>query len=655
MTAITRKYIRSFIFPTTKNRFNLLLIFLIINLSVSIVLRISLLVKTMPDIGVDLTLSSLTSMFFTGILFDLVFYSYFIIPFSLYLIILPNRIFNHWLHKCVLIILYIAIIFGLYFSAVAEWLFWDEFGVRFNFISVDYLIYRHEVANNIYESYPLLWILGGILLLSIGTFLLVRKPILKAFLFTDIFANRLKIGGVLLMLPFLSYYFIDESLKEISDNRYINELASNGMYQFFSAFRHNTLDYDIFYVNNDNDEMSNVLRNVVKTNNSTFINNNTFDITRNINSSGRKNNYNIILISVESLSSKFLGSFGSNDNITPHLDDLSRQGILFTNFYATGTRTVRGLEALTLSIPPTPGRSVVKRENNDRLFSLGYVLKKKGYTAKYFYGGYTYFDNMKSFFTGNGYSVIDKSDFTESEISFSNAWGMADEDLYNRVVKEASIEYNNSKPFFYHVMTTSNHRPYTYPGGKIDIPSGTSRFGAVKYTDYAIKQFMENSKKQPWFDNTLFVIVADHCANSAGKSALPADRYQIPLIVYAPKLIRPKIIDTLSSQIDVAPTILGLLNISYESQFFGKDILKMPKNEGRALIGNYQRLGLFENNTLSYLSPQKKVTIVNMALNMPFTKEWVKKDEKKQDLIARNVAYYQGANYILKNNINRYD
>ncbi len=651
MTAITRKHNKSLFLITTKNRFNLLLIFLIINLSVSIVLRISLLVKTMPDIGVDLTLSSLTSMFFTGILFDLVFYSYFIIPFSLYLIILPNRIFNHWLHKCVLIILYVAVIFGLYFSAVAEWLFWDEFGVRFNFISVDYLIYRHEVANNIYESYPLLWILGGILLLSIGTFLLVRKPILKAFLFTDTSANRLKIGGVLLMLPFLSYYFIDESLKEISDNRYINELASNGMYQFFSAFRHNTLDYDMFYVNNDNDKMSSVLRNVVKTSNSTFINNNTFDITRNINSSGRENNYNIILISVESLSSKFLGSFGSNYNITPHLDDLSRQGILFTNFYATGTRTVRGLEALTLSIPPTPGRSVVKRENNDRLFSLGHVLQKKGYSAKYFYGGYTYFDNMKSFFTGNGYSVIDKSDFTENEISFSNAWGMADEDLYNRVVKEASIEHHNNKPFFYHIMTTSNHRPYTYPDGKIDIPSGTSRFGAVKYTDYAINQFMENSKKQPWFDNTLFVIVADHCANSAGKSALPTSRYQIPLIVYASKFIRPKIIDTLSSQIDVAPTILGLLNISYESRFFGKDILKMKKNEGRALIGNYQRLGLFENNTLSYLSPQKKVTIVNIGLSQ----ELAKKDEKKQDLVARNVAYYQGANYILKNNINRYD
>jgi len=651
MTTITNRFINTFPFLTKKSRFTLLLVFFIVNVLISTILRLFLLIKTLPDTHLDLSLSSLTNTFITGTLFDLALFSYFIIPFIFYLIIVPNRIFTHRLHKYVLIAIYTGIIFATYFSVVAEWLFWDEFGVRFNFISVDYLIYRHEVTNNIYESYPIVWILCGIFLLSITTFFLIKKPILESLSITDTFVNRAKTGLILLLLPLLSYLFVDESLKEISDNRYINEIASNGIYQFFYAFKNNTLDYDLFYASKDFNEMSELLRNIVKTNNSTFINDNPFDITRKINTSGIEKNSNIIMISVESLSAKFLGAFGNNTNITPHLDNISKQGILFTNFYATGTRTVRGLEALTLSIPPTPGRSVVKRENNDHLFSFGHVLRQHGYSTKYFYGGYTYFDNMKSFFTGNGYDVIDKSDFTDDEIDFSNAWGMADENLYSRAVKEANIEFSNNKPFFYHIMTTSNHRPYTYPDGKIDIPSGTGRSGAVKYTDYAINQFIESSRNQPWFDNTIFVIVADHCANSAGKSALPINRYKIPLIVYAPKLIHAQKVDILSSQIDVAPTILGLLNISYESRFFGKDILKMTKQEGRALIGNYQRLGLFEENILSYLSPQKRITLIDL----PLSKEIVETNGKESTLVSKNVAYYQGANYILKNNINRYE
>jgi phosphoglycerol transferase MdoB-like AlkP superfamily enzyme len=158
-------------------------------------------------------------------------------------------------------------------------------------------------------------------------------------------------------------------------------------------------------------------------------------------------------------------------------------------------------------------------------------------------------------------------------------------------------------------MTTSNHRPYTFPAGRVDSPSGHYE-GAVKYTDYAINKFIEDSRKKPWFDDTVFIVVADHCAGSAGKSDLPLDRYHIPLFIYSPKHIKPQQVNTITSQIDVAPTLMGLMNSSYVSRFFGKDIMRMKPEEGRALMGTYQKVALYRDNKMAILAPNKKVEVL---------------------------------------------
>jgi phosphoglycerol transferase MdoB-like AlkP superfamily enzyme len=356
------------------------------------------------------------------------------------------------------------------------------------------------------------------------------------------------------------------------------------------------------------------------------------------------------MVMVESLSADFFTRFGNQEHITPFMDKLFDEGLLFTNFYATGTRTDRGLEALTLSVPPTPGRSIVKRPDNAKLFSLGRVLQQKGYDTVFLYGGRGYFDNMNEFYSGNGYRIIDQTDLTKDEIHFKNAWGVADEDVFERALKEADKDFAEHKPFLFQIMTTSNHRPFTFPDGKIDLASGTGRSGAVKYTDYAIQHLIDNSKSKPWFDNTLFVVVADHCAGSARKAELPVENYHIPFFIYAPKQIAPQKIDTLSSQIDVAPTVLGLLNVNYESEFFGKDIRQMKPDEGRALIGNYQKLGLFKDNKLVYLSPQQQINVVND----PLVKPEQQSVENNRQLVQEDMAYYQAADYIWTHRLSRY-
>jgi len=277
------------------------------------------------------------------------------------------------------------------------------------------------------------------------------------------------------------------------------------------------------------------------------------------------------------------------------------------------------------------------------------ILKEKGYDVRFLYGGRGYFDNMNAFFSGNGYQIIDQSSVPDKDMIFTNAWGMSDEDLYTQAIQVADQASESKQPFFFHLMTTSNHRPYTYPEGRIDTPSGTGRSGAVKYTDWAIGDFLQRAKEKPWFEDTLFVIIADHSARSAGKTDLPVNKYHIPLIIHAPRQIAPKKVDKLASQIDLAPTLLAMLNMDYTSTFFGKNILITPQNEERALIGNYQKLGFYQPGRLSILAPKKEMILQeNPESDSPETIVLKTPDDRTR----KNIAYYQGASYIYKHQLN---
>ena len=199
------------------------------------------------------------------------------------------------------------------------------------------------------------------------------------------------------------------------------------------------------------------------------------------------------------------------------------------------------------------------------------------------------------------------------------------------------------------VMTTSNHRPYTYPEGRIDIPSKTGRKGGVKYADYAIGRFMAEARHEPWFKDTIFVIVADHCASSAGKTGIPVKKYEIPLLVHAPQHIKPGTVDHLMSQIDVAPTILGLLNQSYDSDFLGRDIFKADGTAPRAFISTYQKLGYLTEDRLLVLEPQQQVRQYRLDRASGETAA-VAVDPK---LLNDMLAYYQGADYLYQHRLNR--
>jgi len=468
----------------------------------------------------DISPIELIQIYLVGAFFDFAAASYLVIPFIIYLLLIPQKFFGHIIHKYITFTFLYLLLFALVFYSFSEWFFWDEFGVRFNFIAVDYLVYTTEVIGNIKESFPIGILISIIAIIAAVFFYVIYKlgyidNILKD---EKGFRLRLKPAVFYMMLPTIFSIGVSQDLINISQNQYINELGKSGLYSLFAAFRNNSLDYDSFYAKEDEKEIFSNLKDTLSTKNSVFVHPKDNDIVRQIANKGEEKDYNVMILMVESLSGKFLESLNGQKGLTPNLDAIAKKSLFFSNFYATGTRTVRGMEAVTLSIPPTPGRSIVKRPDNHGMFSSGFIFKNKGYETKFIYGGHGYFDNMNEFFSNNGFDIVDRTDFTDEEDTFHTVWGVCDEDLLNKTLKEADASYKAHKPFMNFIMTTSNHRPYDYPDGKIDIPSHTGRDGAVKYTDYAIGDFLAKSlKRSRRFKNTIFVIVADHCASSDGQ------------------------------------------------------------------------------------------------------------------------------------------
>lgn len=626
-----------------KHRFGPVLLAVLLLCGVSLLTRILLLIASSASF--DWSLLNLLRVFIIGLFFDLAAASYAIIPLVIYLWIFPSKWYRSKLSKALLIVYFFVVILSLTFNFVSEWFFWEEFAVRYNFIAVDYLVYTTEVIGNIRQSYPINTIITILVILSAGLTYWLRKPIWAATNQPIRIKKRTIPALLLLLLPVATYFFVDHKWRDQSSNQYANELSGNGMYDFGFAFWHNQLDYDTFYQTLPLAQAVQAFKAGIGLDTASNQPKN-FEL-RNVAGQGPEKKMNVVLISVESLSADFLGSFGNTQHITPNLDSLAKQGMLFTNLYASGTRTVRGLEALSLCIAPTPGQSIVKRPDNKNLFTLGSVFRSKGYSSRFIYGGYGYFDNMNEFFSQNGYEVTDRKALADNEIHYANIWGVADEDLFTLSLRELDKDYKNNKPFFAQIMTVSNHRPYTYPEGRIDIPSHTGREGAVKYTDYAIGKFIREAKLKPWFSNTLFVIVADHCASSAGKVELPVDKYHIPMIFYAPGKIPAAKFDKLTAQVDIGPTILGFLNFSYESKFFGQDVFNIKEGQERAFISTYQSLGYIKNKKLVILEPNKKVKtfIPDFANGSSLA------TANDQQLANEAIANYQLASYLYKNGL----
>jgi phosphoglycerol transferase MdoB-like AlkP superfamily enzyme len=369
-----------------------------------------------------------------------------------------------------------------------------------------------------------------------------------------------------------------------------------------AAARTRHLDYPAFYRTLPPDEAWARARRLVEEPNSGFLEAGR-SIRRQILGETNRPRLNLVICLEESLGSEFWGCLGASPSWTPEMDRLATQeGMLFTNLYANGNRTVRGMEGILASFPSLPGDSIVRRHLSDNVETVARVLKRDGYSTVFLYGGRGVFDGMRSFAVRNGYDrFVEQKDFPHP--TFTTAWGVCDEDLFQRAIEELRSLNDSGKPFLATLLSVSNHRPYTYPKGRIpEDPDAQQRFYAVKYSDYALGRFFEEAKKERFWTNTIFAVIADHGARVYGSQSIPIHSYEIPLVILGPAVVeKPIRIGQLGCSLDVSPTLLGLIGRPYETLFFGRDLLKMTPEEGRVFLNHNRDIGVLARDRMVVL------------------------------------------------------
>ena len=530
------------------------------------------------------------------------------VPLLFWMLIVPDRRFGATWHRLLFLGGCFVFWFVQIFLLFVEYFFFDEFKSRFNTVAIDYLLYPTEVFINIWQSYHVGVVLAICLVLSLGWLFAASR------LFGEMWErpfptkSRLLHLAAVVALAALLAPTLNIKGAHVSSDRTLNEVANNGAISFVAAAWTHNLDYAAFYKTLPAEEAYQRARRLLAERNTQFVEDGQ-SIRRRVAGDPARPRLNVVIFLEESLGSEFWGCLGRKDTLTPEMDKLAaEEGMLFTNLYASGNRTVRGFEGVLSSFPPLPGDSIVKRDRSDNVETIARVLKRDGYASIFLYGGRGLFDGMRSFAVRNGYDrFVEQKHFAHP--TFTTIWGVCDEDLFLRAVEEFHKLAKTGQPFCGTILSVSNHKPFTYPKGAIpDDPEQRRRENAVKYSDYALGRFFQAAKKEPFWTNTVFVVVADHGARVFGAQSIPIHSYEIPLLITGPAVVKsPSRVPQLGCSLDVPTTVLGLLGRPYETMFFGRDLLRSQPEEGRGFLNHNRDIGLLTHDRLVVLGLKQTV------------------------------------------------
>lgn len=532
----------------------------------------------------------------------------------------------------------------LSFTEVAQMFFWNEFDSRFNSIAVSYLIFPREVIGNIRESFNL-GVFLPIVFAAAGALYLALRRGLSAALARSTPGETVRVAGVglvalLAAMPAMYYGPLRDS-----ENREAQEIATNGFHSFLRAAFTNDEQYDGLYLGAPETDAIARVREMVQQDNTRFLAPpGERSILRRVDSGVTPKRLNVVLVIQESFGSVYVDGLDNRttESISPSITRLARDGLFFTNIYATGNRTVRGLEALLTSFPPIPGISTTRRSGSEGMNSLPFLLSRLGYTTAFLYGGRGAFDNMGRFWSTIGFdSVWDQNDIAEP--GFTTIWGVADEYLFGEALKRMDA-MPRDKPFFLGLLTVSNHRPYVYPDGRIDKPAKRKRKeNAATYADWAFGDFIERARQHAWFDDTVFIFVGDHGPRVYGAAQVPVPSYRVPLLFYAPKHIAPEKNAALGSSMDMAPTLLGLLGFSYDSPFFGIDLRRATPDQQRVVMEHNYSIGFANGREVAAILPGNRTAAYTMEIG---PKALEPKAAPDPELLRRVIALTQIAHHM---------
>jgi phosphoglycerol transferase MdoB-like AlkP superfamily enzyme len=282
---------------------------------------------------------------------------------------------------------------------------------------------------------------------------------------------------------------------------------------------------------------------------------------------------NVVIIILESFTSKIIGVLGGRPEVTPNFNKLSHEGILFDNFYASGDRSDKGIVAILSGYPAQPTSSIIKfPQKTQNLPYLSHTLAKMDYSTNFYYGGDINFANMRSYFANGGFNTVTKNDFNKSDCN--SKWGVHDHIMFNKLLDD--IDKENQK-FFKVFFTLSSHEPFDVPMKTvINGDDEDNKFlNSAYYTDSCIGNFFENAQKRAWWKNTIFILVADHGVRLPDNTAINSVlKFKIPMLFLGGALKKQDtVIHTYGSQIDIPKTLLTQMGIKNDKYRFSKNLL----------------------------------------------------------------------------------
>jgi phosphoglycerol transferase MdoB-like AlkP superfamily enzyme len=555
-------------------------------------------------------------------------------------------------------ILFLSVIF---FMELATLDFINQYDTRPNKLFIDYLIYPKEVVGMLLKSH-LLSIFITILVMSGFVFLLIRYR--KQLFEIKMTAYKMK----LLLFPLAAFFVFFGARSSLTSKRPINasnaifstdhltnSLALNSFYTVaFAAYSlKNESSSEKMYGKMNYDEAISRVKKYMDVEPNAFTSDSIPLLHIQKADSAIDRPYNIVIILEESLGAEYVGSLGGLP-LTPEFDKLTTEGTLFTNLYATGTRSVRGIEAVVTGFLPSPSESVVKLNNaQNNFYTIASLLKQKGYDTSFIYGGMANFDNMGSFFSGNGFDkIIDEDDFDPQKSAFHATWGWSDEDVM--VKANDYFKSLGKKPFVSLVFSSSNHEPFEYPEGRIkpyDKKKNTVH-NAMKYADYSIGQFFKLAKKEDYYKNTIFLVIADHNTRTYGKHLVPIHKFHIPALIIGPNIPKGAKYGRLSSQIDIQPTVLSKIGMDTETPMAGRNLFRLSDSiQGRAMM-QFNDVNAFRvGNDVIIMQPNKKPLQFHVEKDTIFTAVRLNENLAK-DALAHVITpfyLYNKQKYRLRN------
>ena len=491
--------------------------------------------------------------------------------------------------------------------------FFEQYDVRPNYLFFQYLEYPKEILSLLWKDYAYELGFAFIMMGLFARWFLKLKFLDMNNAFKTPYFYRL-----ILLIPLLLVLFIGirssfgHRPANISDalysaNRVLNEITKNSLYSIgYAYYSHQKNDTDAIkaYGKINRDKAYALTSELLGID----INDQKQPFSRlEPTHFKRATPKNLVIFIQESMGAQFVQFSGGEAHLTPNMNRLGENHIAFTNLYANGTRSIRGLAALSSGFLPIVGEGVLKRtKSQNDFFTVASLLKPYGYKSSFIYGGEARFDNMRSWYLGNGFDeVIEEKDFKNP--SFRSTWGVSDEDLVIKANEKFKTYAQNNEKFVSVMFSQSNHAPFELPEGKIDFEPNEPKQSvknAIKYADYAIGKFFELAQKESYYKDTVFVVVADHNVRVYGDDLVPVSMFKIPAIIVT-EGITPLMYHQLASQPDVLATALDLLGLDLTYPILGHTIFK-PNKPHVNLMNFNDIFALREENEIAIIGPKMK-------------------------------------------------